>query len=621
MGIKRDQRGKGENIKDPTDVFKPNEKEQSKKHTKDILKRFKKKTRKIMTMGRMLMVISILTIVIASISLAVKDANAPDITMSWGDFQEAIENNEVATVQEFRTEGYAIVDLKDGSQYTIVDPGYEEWRKDLLNSGVDIRARKAEPSRVWIQLLTTLPLQLILILLIAQMMQSAVFNTENMFKTIKGADVVKFDQVAGMTETKKEVQFAIEQLKHYKELESLGARPCKGIIFEGPPGTGKTLLAKAIAGESGVPLISCSGSDFVQMFVGMGAARIRSLWNTAELNAPCIIFIDEIDCLGRRRNGGSNSENNQTLNALLQKMDGLGNKSGIFVIGATNRISDLDQALLRPGRFDKHLYVGPPRTKKDRDEVIAVHLKNKKLSPEVNIDKISRLMYGMSGAEIEEVLNEAVMQSLIRGGEGTITVDDIDKASMKLISNGVLVKHSSERDRWISAIHEAGHAVMTCLNGDKVAKVSIESYSSGVGGYTMENTDSKENQSFMLKSQIYNQLKVLLAGMVSEDLEFNEHSTGCSNDLERASVLAYNYLNSYGMEDVIVNREALKANGMQLYDNTEVNVVDKLLHDIKAEVGKALRENKPEIDRLAKELIRDDTVLNYEYVVGSVEKA
>lgn len=578
-------------------------------------KRAKKKIKKWISLKQILLIIGIAVFIVQGIWSAYQDLEVVDQTMTYVDFWKAVEAGEIDSARQIKSESYMIVEDKAGNEYRVVDPDYEDFRKDMLEHGVKVEVSQSTFQSVIISLFVTVPIQVLIWVFVVNICFSNIISSGNMFKVLKPEEVVTFDDIAGMEETKEEVKFAVTQLRNADRLAELGARPCRGIILQGPPGTGKTMLARAIAGESGVPLISCAGQDFIEMFVGLGAARIRQLWNLAELNAPCVVFIDEIDCLGSRRNSGEHSENNQTLNALLQKMDGMEKNNGIFVIGATNRVEDLDQALLRPGRFDKQLYVGKPRTKKDRDSLIELYLKNKKKEDNVTVENISQYLRGFSGAEIAEALNEAVMVSLMNNRDGVIQVDDVNKAAMKLIAHGVGVKHTSERDRQISAIHEAGHAVETILVGNKVAKVSIESYSSGIGGYTMEDTDKKEDTSLRLRQDMLKDIKVLLAGMVSEDIKYGEHSNGCSNDLERAQVMCYNLINSYGMADnTILNREALKKAGLRMLDNDEITKqADEMLLKLRAEVETELSDNYDEVNRLADQLLKDDVVLNYTY--------
>ena len=585
------------------------------KSPKENAKRAKKKAKKFVNIKNLLIVFGILTFVIGGVYQGYKKLDAVDSQMTYLEFWEAVENQEIEQVVQIESETYMTVTDKNGVTYKVVDPGYDDFRKDMLEHGVKVQVTDSTFTSVAINLLTTLPIQIAMYAFLVHICFSNLITTGNMFKVIKPDDVITFDDIAGMSETKEEVKFAITQLKNSDKLASLDARPCKGIILQGPPGTGKTMLARAIAGESGVPMISCQGSDFVEMFVGLGAARVRSLWDLAELNAPCVVFIDEIDCLGRRRSGGQHSENNQTLNALLQKMDGMDSTKGIFVVGATNRIDDLDQALLRPGRFDKQLYVGRPRTKKDRDEITEIYLKNKKKEDDVTVQAVSSSLRGFSGAEIAETLNEAVMISLMENREGVISIQDINKAAMKLIAHGVGVKHTSERDKFISAVHESGHAVENIVVGNKVAKVSIESYSSGIGGYTMEDTDKKEDMSFKMQSDLLNDIKVLLAGMVSEDIQFGEHSTGCSNDLERAQVTAYNLINNFGMsDDCIINRDAIRDAGTTILDNeSTIKKADELIKTLKEQVRKDLEAHKKQIEELAQKLMTDESVINYTF--------
>ena len=540
--------------------------------------------------------------------------------LSYLQFKDKLENSQVIEAEFIKSQETFKVTLADGTTYNVIDPDHDEFRKELLEEGVMIQVRQQTADEALRSVLATVPYMILIFVFMWYILKSVGGQTTTLFKILKPEDIVTFDDVAGMSETKKEVEFAVSQLKNRNKLKEIGARPCKGIILEGPPGTGKTLLAKAIAGEAGVPFISTSGADFVEMFVGLGAARVRNLWELALTNAPCVIFIDEIDAVGKRRSSASDAastEGNQTLNALLQRMDGLGVGTGIFVVAATNRIQDLDPALLRPGRFDKHLYVGPPRSKKDRDEVINVHMKGKKFDEKFDFDSASKLMFGLSGAEIEYVMNESALVSLQRGGEGIITVDDIDKAVMKLRASGVATTHTSESDREITAIHEAGHAIMSLALGRKVSKVSIMSYSSGIGGMTVEDTDDKEDKRMKTKTELQNDIKVLLAGREAEKILLGDTSIGCSNDIERASVIAFNIVNSFAMtDDKLVNVMALAEVGINLFDTkgiiSDMNDILKVCND---DVNKVLTEHKDKLKKLSDILLRDETIIDVDFAI------
>ena len=540
--------------------------------------------------------------------------------LSYLQFKDKLENSQVIEAEFIKSQETFKVTLADGTTYNVIDPDHDEFRKELLEEGVMIQVRQQTADEALRSVLATVPYMILIFVFMWYILKSVGGQTTTLFKILKPEDIVTFDDVAGMSETKKEVEFAVSQLKNRNKLKEIGARPCKGIILEGPPGTGKTLLAKAIAGEAGVPFISTSGADFVEMFVGLGAARVRNLWELALTNAPCVIFIDEIDAVGKRRSSASDAastEGNQTLNALLQRMDGLGVGTGIFVVAATNRIQDLDPALLRPGRFDKHLYVGPPRSKKDRDEVINVHMKGKKFDEKFDFDSASKLMFGLSGAEIEYVMNESALVSLQRGGEGIITVDDIDKAVMKLRASGVATTHTSESDREITAIHEAGHAIMSLALGRKVSKVSIMPYSSGIGGMTVEDTDDKEDKCMKTKTELQNDIKVLLAGREAEKILLGDTSIGCSNDIERASVIAFNIVNSFAMtDDKLVNVMALAEVGINLFDTkgiiSDMNDILKVCND---DVNKVLTEHKDKLKKLSDILLRDETIIDVDFAI------
>lgn len=554
-----------------------------------------------------------------SVSLAALDAykeSAPaESDISYTEFKSYIDSGDIDSVRYIESQQTFNVKLKDGKEYSVINPKYEEFRKDILEAGIRLEVSKTSASDAIIGTLVGTPMIVFMFIFIYYIVKTMGNQTNTLFKVLKPEDIITFDHVAGMSETKEEVKFAVSQLQNAKKLKEIGARPCKGIILEGPPGTGKTLLAKAIAGEAGVPFISTSGADFIEMFVGLGAARVRALWELASINAPCVVFIDEIDAVGRRRSGGgdgASTESNQTLNALLQRMDGLGNGSGVFVVAATNRVEDLDPALLRPGRFDKKLFVGPPKTKKDRDEVINVHLNNKKIMSDFDFDRASKLMFGLSGAEIEQTINEAVMISVADNRDGAIGTKDIDNAVMKLRASGVAVTHASDTDREISAAHEAGHAIVSMALGRKISKVSIMPYSSGVGGMTIEDTDDKENRRLKTRKELYDDIKVLLAGRQSEQMMLGDTSIGCSNDIEKASVIAFAIVNNFAMDDgTLINVTALASAGLHLVDTKEkIKQANQIMVECQKEVETILENHKDKVKSLTDTLLNEETVLD-----------
>lgn len=573
----------------------------------------KKRHKRVIKWQTIAVVCGCISVCIGLIMSAYKQSAPIQADLDYITFMEKVETGDIESVKIIVSQKYMTVTDKDGKEWTVNNPGYDEYQKDLLEAGVKIEIQKITPLEAISNALSSLPMILLAFVFMWYLSTTLMGQTTTLYKVYKAEEIIKFDSVAGMSETKEEVKFAVSQLLNTKRLKELGTKPCKGIILEGPPGTGKTLLAKAIAGEAGVPFISTNGADFIEMFAGLGAARVRRLWDLAQLNAPCVVFIDEIDAVGRRRSGGSDgatTEANQTLNELLSKMDGLGTTSGIFVVGATNRIEDLDPALLRPGRFDKHLYVGPPRTKEDRDEIIKLYIKNKKLDKDFDFDKASKLMFGFSGAEIEQSLNEAVMVSLQRGGNGVITIDDIDKATMKLISYGVSVKHSSESDRIIAATHEAGHAIVNMSLGRDVSKVSIMPYSSGIGGVTIEDVDSKEDKRMKTRQEVLNDIKVLFGGREAELIVLGDTSAGCSNDIEKATALAFSFINNFAMsEDRLVNVTSLTKLGLTTINNDTVDRINDVLTDCKKETDKILEQHKDKIVELRDRLLKEETIV------------
>ena len=361
---------------------------------------------------------------------------------------------------------------------------------------------------------------------------------------------VTFADVAGADEEKAELVEIVEFLKNPAKFNSLGARIPKGVLLMGPPGTGKTLLARAVAGEAGVPFFSISGSDFVEMFVGVGASRVRDLFEQAKKNAPSIVFIDEIDAVGRQRGaglGGGHDEREQTLNQLLVEMDGFGANPGVIIIAATNRRDILDPALLRPGRFDRQILVGYPDIK-GREEILKVHTRNKPLAPDVNLKTIASTTAGFTGADLENLVNEAALLAA-RKDKKAITMQEIEDATIKVVAGPEKKSHVvTEKDKRLTAFHEAGHAVCTYYmpTQDPVHQVSIIPRGMA-GGFTL--SLPSQDRSYMTKTEMVEEIVVLLGGRVAEKLVLNEISTGASNDIERATKIARNMITRYGFSE------------------------------------------------------------------------
>lgn len=369
-------------------------------------------------------------------------------------------------------------------------------------------------------------------------------------KPVEDGRRVTFADVAGADEEKEELVEVVDFLKNPKKFNALGARIPKGVLLMGPPGTGKTLLARAVAGEAGVPFYSISGSDFVEMFVGVGASRVRDLFDQAKKTSPSIVFIDEIDAVGRQRGaglGGGHDEREQTLNQLLVEMDGFGANTGVIVMAATNRRDILDPALLRPGRFDRQIVVGYPDVK-GREEILKVHTRNKPLGPDVDLNVIAKTTIGFTGADLENLVNEAALLAA-RKGRKAITMVDIEAATIKVVAGPEKRSHVvPDKDKRLTCFHEAGHAVATyyCETQDKVHEISIIPRGMA-GGYTM--SLPTEDRSYETKKGMQENIVTLLGGRIAEKLVLNDISTGASNDLERATKIAKAMVTRYGFSD------------------------------------------------------------------------
>lgn len=425
---------------------------------------------------------------------------------------------------------------------------------------------------------------------------------------------VKFSDVAGVDEAKVEVQEIVDFLKNPKRFTSFGIRVPRGLILYGKPGTGKTLLAKAIAGEAGVPFYSLSGSDFVEMYVGVGASRIRSLFENARQNKPCIIFIDEIDALARKRGAShnSNEEKDQTLNQLLVEMDGFQDNDGIVLIGATNRLDILDPAVLRPHRFDRHVEVPVP-DKNGRIAILKLHAKNKKLAEDVRFDNIANKTTGFSGAELENLLNEAALLAL-RKKQNKVTNQDIDEAISKVMVGLKKNKNNlSQKEKKIVAYHEAGHAIATKLLAKKVVeKITILPTSNSLGYVIKGNEDE---QFLYSQEELFQMICIALAGRASEKIYFSESkvTNGASNDFQKATSIAKDMVFSYGMSSLgnINLSDTFKNDGLSISDNMKDKAFDEvqnILKDADKTVTEFLKKNDAKVQKLVNALLEKETL-------------
>ncbi|MDD4084586.1 MAG: ATP-dependent metallopeptidase FtsH/Yme1/Tma family protein [Acholeplasmataceae bacterium] len=480
--------------------------------------------------------------------------NKTDI--SYSSFIQQVQQDEVKNVKI--VERSIAGKLKSGADFSTVAPDDPELINTLRRHNVEIKAELPPQPPWWMTIISSmLPMLLIVGIWFLLMQQSQggggrVMSFGKSRAKMYGDEKVKitFKDVAGADEAKQELEEVVEFLKQPKKFNELGARIPKGVLLFGPPGTGKTLLAKAVAGEAGVPFFSISGSDFVEMFVGVGASRVRDLFEQAKKNAPCIIFIDEIDAVGRQRGaglGGGHDEREQTLNQLLVEMDGFGANEGIIMIAATNRPDILDPALLRPGRFDRQIVVDRPDIK-GRQEILKVHVKGKPMADDVNLDVVARRTPGFTGADLSNLVNEAALLSA-RRNKRKVTMSEMEEAAERVMMGPERKSRViSDNEKRLTAYHEGGHALIGMLldHTDPVHKVTIIPRGRA-GGYTL--SLPKEDRYYATRSELLDELKLLLGGRVAEALVLNEISSGASNDLQRATSLARQMICEFGMSE------------------------------------------------------------------------
>lgn len=570
--------------------------------------------------------------------------------MSYTSFLQYVQQDDIKQV--------TIVDniisgkLKDGQEFSTVVPDDDTLISKLEAKNVEIRAELPPQPPWWTGILSSLlPMLLIVGLWFLLMNQSnggggRVMNFGKSRARRYDEDKVKvtFKDVAGADEAKQELEEVVEFLKHPQKYNELGAKIPKGVLLYGPPGTGKTLLAKAVAGEAGVPFFSISGSDFVEMFVGVGASRVRDLFEQAKKSAPCIVFIDEIDAVGRQRGaglGGGHDEREQTLNQLLVEMDGFGANEGIIMIAATNRPDILDPALLRPGRFDRQIVVDRPDIK-GRQEILKVHVKGKPIGQDVELNVIAQRTPGFTGADLSNLVNEAALMTA-RKNKKVINMPEMEEAAERVIMGPERKSRViSDKEKRLTAYHEGGHTVVGMLldNTDPVHKVTIIPRGRA-GGYTL--SLPKEDRYYATRSEMLDELKVLLGGRVAEALVLKEISSGASNDLQRATTLARQMICEYGMSEnigpvtfghrqdqVFLGRDIARDKDYSEEVAAEIDKeVRSFIEDAYAATEKLLSDNIDKLHVIAEALIERETLeadeiselIKYGHILSAEEKA
>lgn len=539
--------------------------------------------------------------------------------ISYTEFKEAyVENKiEIMTIKEDKMSVDGV--FKDGKRFTsyVSNKMLDNLLQETQGVETEIKYNPPNNMGIWISFLPTILIIGVIffgLFMFTQQAQNSGGNrgVMNFGKSkAKMANLdgkkVTFKDVAGADEEKGELEEIVDFLKQPKRYIEMGARIPKGVLLVGPPGTGKTLLAKAIAGEAGVPFFSISGSDFVEMFVGVGASRVRDLFEQAKKNAPCIIFIDEIDAVGRQRGaglGGGHDEREQTLNQLLVEMDGFRVNEGIIMIAATNRPDILDPALLRPGRFDRRILVGAPDVK-GREEVLKVHTRNKHLSEDVDLKVLAKMTPGFSGADLENLTNEAALLA-VRGGKSSIDMADIEEAITRVIAGPEKKSRVvSEYDRRITAVHESGHAVVSNVleYADPVHEISIIQRGMAAG-YTMNLPE--EDRTHTSKKQLKDKMVELLGGRVAEKLVIGDISAGAKNDIDRASHIARSMVMEYGMSDVIGPISFGNSDGGEVFLGRDIGKSSNISEETSAKIDEEIKKLIDEAYNRAESILREN---------------
>ncbi len=582
--------------------------------------------------------IALLVIVVINMVVSPLLMHARVQEVDYGTFMKMTEDGNIGSVEIDNSE--IIFTDKDGKNiYKTGEMDDPDLTERLYNSGAKFTKNIEKPASPLLSFFLTVLLPIILFAVIGQIMAKRLMaqaggpnamsfgmGKSNAKVYVPSSDGIRFDDVAGEDEAKENLAEIVDYLHNPKKYADIGAQMPKGVLLVGPPGTGKTMLAKAVAGEAGVPFFSMSGSEFVEMFVGMGASKVRDLFNQAKEKAPCIVFIDEIDAIGKKRDGnfGGNDEREQTLNQLLTEMDGFGGNTGVIILAATNRPESLDPALTRPGRFDRRVPVELPDLA-GREAILRVHAKKIKVESGVDFRSVARMAAGTSGAELANIINEAALRA-VRDGRSAVTQADLEE-SIEVVIAGYQKKNAimTDEEKRVVAYHEIGHALVAALQSASapVQKITIIPRTSGALGYTMQ--VEQNDKVLMTKEELENKIATLTGGRAAEETVFGQVTTGASNDIEQATKLARAMITRYGMTDefdmvameTVTNQYLGGDSSLSCSADTQNEIDKKVVETVRRQHEKALRllhDNRDKLTELAEYLYEKETITGTEFM-------
>ena len=562
------------------------------------------------------------------------------VEVGYEQFIKMTEEKDIGQVEIQQEENRILFTDKDGTRIyetgMIDDP---DLTQRLVDSGASIYGQIVKQTSPWLTLILSWILPILIFVGIGQYMSKKLMNRasggpdsmifgmgkSNAKVYVKSSEGIRFSDVAGEDEAKESLAEIVDYLHNPGKYREVGANMPKGVLLVGPPGTGKTMLAKAVAGEANVPFFSMSGSEFVEMFVGMGASKVRDLFKQAKEKAPCIVFIDEIDAIGQKRDGrvGGNDEREQTLNQLLTEMDGFENNNGVIILAATNRPESLDPALTRPGRFDRRVPVELPDLK-GREEILKVHAKKVKLDDSVDFNKVARMASGASGAELANIVNEAALRT-VRTGRNCVTQADLEESIEVVIAGYQKNAILTDQEKKIVSYHEVGHALVAAMqtHSAPVQKITIVPRTSGALGYTMQVDEG--NHYLMSQEELENKIATLTGGRAAEELVFHSSSTGASNDIEQATKLARSMITRYGMSEefdmvameTVTNQYLGGDTSLTCSAETQAEIDRKVVELVKKQHEKArkiLEDNREKLDEISEYLYEKETITGDEFM-------